>query len=284
MLLAKVARRGNLIERQSVNWVQCPRLRDFGLLEVGVTHAGEGWCFIRPEPFFGLVIATVSGTGAVLCDGKWQDAGAETLYTMPPGSAHGYRLAGKHEWRYAWAMFETVDGYPELFTGRNASLMSAPCYSLDAANRGLFGEVIRTNDPQLLSIWCDLIRASLATLVSQHKIDPCLRELWQVVTQKISMTWSIDAMVAQTHMGRERLRTLCQRYYGRSPRQYLTQLRLRKACELLRESDHTLDAVASQIGFNDAFSFSKAFSREYRMPPSKYRSNAKSVGQKDMMI
>lgn len=285
MQLTKTESKNGLIDRLSVDWVRCPMLKELGLLEVGITHAGNGWCFIRPEPFFGLVIATVSGSGSVICDGNWRGAGSGTLYTMPPGAAHGYKARDSGGgWKYAWAMFETTDRYPEVFDNRNATLISAPSYSLEAANRGLFAEVARANDPQLVGIWCDLIRASLTTLVSRANADPRLKKLWETVTQQLNADWSIESLAAQAHIGREHLRRLCQRDYGRSPHQRLTQLRLRKACELLLLSGDTLDAVASQIGFSDAFSFSKAFTREYGIPPSKYRLKAQSAARKSVMV
>lgn len=285
MQLTKTESTSGLISRKSVDWVRCPALRELGLLEVGVTHAGSGWCFIRPEPFFGLVIATVSGAGSVFCDGHWQSAGSETLYTMPCGSAHGYRVEGAEPgWEYAWAMFETTEGYSELFAAQHASLLPGPSYSLEAANRGLITEVLRANDPQVITIWCDLIRASLTSLVSRPNLDVRLKKLWETVARQPDGDWSVAGLAARANMGREQLRRSCLRDYGRTPHQYLTQLRLRKACELLRISNDTLECVAGRIGFSDAFAFSKAFTRQYGMPPSKYRLKAQCADQTSVMV
>lgn len=285
MQLTKTESICGVIDRLAVNQARCPSLAELGLLEVGITHAGDGWCFIRPDPDFGLAIVTITGAGAVVCDGDWREAGQETAYVMPPGVPHGYRVCRKAgEWKYAWAKFEAAGKYPEIFKKRNPVLAPAASYSLEAANRGLFAEVTRGNHPQLAGVWCDLIRASLANLMNRHTVDPRIEKLWDVVSQRLGETWEVDDLAAEAHVGREHLRRLCQRHYGCSPRHRLTQLRLRKACEWLLLTDNTLDVIAEQVGFGDAFSFSKAFAREYGTPPSKYREKARTAARDSGLV
>ncbi|EIQ01729.1 transcriptional regulator containing an amidase domain and an AraC-type DNA-binding HTH domain [Opitutaceae bacterium TAV1] len=275
----------DVIERLEVDRGQCPPLRNLGLLNVGITHASGNWCFIRPEPGFGLVIATISGAGRVACSESWQEAEWETAYIMPPGVAHGYRVSPRSgEWKYAWAKFETTEKYPELFQDARPVLIPAASYALEAANRGLFTEVTRGNSPQLAGIWCDLVRASLTALTNRRALDPRIEKLWEVVAQRLEEDWVVETLAAEAHVGREHLRRLCQRHYGCSPRHRLTRLRLRKSCELLLLTDTTLDVIAERVGFSDAFSLSKAFAREYGMPPSRYREKARTSARESGMV
>lgn len=275
----------DVIERQEVGRDRCPSLKDLGLISVGITHASGNWCFVRRKPAFGLVIATIAGTGSVVCDGSWQEAAWETVYIMPPGVPHGYRVGERlGEWKYAWAKFDATEKYPELF--QDARLMLAPSasYSLEAANRGLFAEVTRGNSPQLVGIWCDLLRASLTRLANRRAIDPRIEKLWEIVMSRLEEDWALEKLAAAAHIGREHLRRLCQKHYGCSPRHRLTLLRLRRSCELLLLTDITLDAIAERVGFSDAFSFSKAFAREYGMPPSRHREKARSTARASGMV
>lgn len=59
--------------------------------------------------------------------------------------------------------------------------------------------------------------------------------------------------------------------YGISPKQYLTSLRLYRACKLLTTTDLSIAIIASSLGFDDQFIFSKIFKKEYDMSPSVYR-------------
>ena len=58
--------------------------------------------------------------------------------------------------------------------------------------------------------------------------------------------------------------------FGISPYQYMMQLRLKYALELMQDENYSLTDIASLCGFPDLFTFSKAFKREYGISPGKY--------------
>ncbi len=64
--------------------------------------------------------------------------------------------------------------------------------------------------------------------------------------------------------------------FGMSPKRFLTQVRLERARRLVLETDASIGTIARSVGFDDALSFSKVFSRNYGMPPTKYRACQKS--------
>lgn len=266
----------DVIDRKVVDGDACPLLRKLGIRDIGVTTAGGEWSFIRPSPGFGLVLVTVAGEGLVVAEGSWQEAGKDAAYVMPPGAPHGYRVSPKvKEWHYVWVRFEPDASYPEVFREPGPWLTRASAYSLQAANMGLLEEVARANDPRLTGIWCDLIRASLVGLVKPVEEEPRLARMWAAVGSRLNGEWSIDEMAGVANVGREHLRRLCQKHYGCSPRQRLTLLRLRKACELLMLTNETHQVIAEEVGYGDAFSFSKAFTKEFGEPPAKYREREK---------
>ncbi len=52
---------------------------------------------------------------------------------------------------------------------------------------------------------------------------------------------------------------------------YITELRIKKARELLGSNDLSIDEIASSLGFNDYFYFLKTFKRIVGMMPKQYR-------------
>jgi AraC-like DNA-binding protein len=58
---------------------------------------------------------------------------------------------------------------------------------------------------------------------------------------------------------------------GLSPMRYLTQRRLQLAAALLLESDAALAEVAARVGYRSEFAFSRAFRKQYQVPPGVYR-------------
>jgi AraC-like DNA-binding protein len=53
--------------------------------------------------------------------------------------------------------------------------------------------------------------------------------------------------------------------------EYLTELRMANAGELLREGDLSLAEICERIGFNDYYYFIRVFRKHYGAPPSRYR-------------
>ncbi len=56
---------------------------------------------------------------------------------------------------------------------------------------------------------------------------------------------------------------------GASPINHLIKIRLAKAKELLEEGELSVKAVAKEVGYDDAYHFSKIFKKYYGNPPSK---------------
>ena len=58
---------------------------------------------------------------------------------------------------------------------------------------------------------------------------------------------------------------------GITPYQYLTQLRLEKACDLLKDKRIPITAIADELGFAHANSFSRLFGQRFGLSPVQYR-------------
>ncbi len=61
------------------------------------------------------------------------------------------------------------------------------------------------------------------------------------------------------------------RFHDESPYQFLTRLRMGYASQILLESDVTVRTVATELGFKDAFHFSRVFKSVHHVPPSRFR-------------
>lgn len=63
--------------------------------------------------------------------------------------------------------------------------------------------------------------------------------------------------------------------YGVTPKQYLLNLKLQKACQLLRTTDLPVAVIAGSMGFDDGLAFYKLFKKAYGCAPSEYRHREK---------
>lgn len=65
-------------------------------------------------------------------------------------------------------------------------------------------------------------------------------------------------------------RKLFKEEYGLSPKQYVQQIRINKAKELLRSEYLSVTTVAEMVGYSSIFNFSKAFKTQTGYAPSEY--------------
>lgn len=59
--------------------------------------------------------------------------------------------------------------------------------------------------------------------------------------------------------------------FGMSPVEYLTDIRIRKGCELLRNEEYMIKEIAFLCGYNSSLAFNVAFRKKMGMSPQSYR-------------
>ena len=83
---------------------------------------------------------------------------------------------------------------------------------------------------------------------------------------------SVDKVAGLLHLGRTIFYKKVRGTTGYTPNEYIRVIRLRKAAELLKESEKNVSEVAYAVGFDNPYYFSKCFKERFGMPPSQYRS------------
>jgi len=82
---------------------------------------------------------------------------------------------------------------------------------------------------------------------------------------------SVGTLAERAHLSVSRFNVLFRRRFGRSPHQYLLDMRVGHAGELLAATALPLGIIAEYCGFADIHHFAKAFKRRTGMPPGEYR-------------
>lgn len=80
----------------------------------------------------------------------------------------------------------------------------------------------------------------------------------------------LDEIAAAAFMSRFHYIRIFRRVYGMTPRQYLRDLRIGKAKELLRKG-HSVTRVCFEVGYDSLPTFSKTFRRGTGVSPRSYR-------------
>ena len=82
---------------------------------------------------------------------------------------------------------------------------------------------------------------------------------------------TIDRLCEHFCCSRSKISHAFKAYFGKSFREYLTDLRLADAEGLLRYSELSVTEIAYSVGFCDSNYFSGVFKRRYGIAPTEYR-------------
>jgi AraC-like DNA-binding protein len=121
----------------------------------------------------------------------------------------------------------------------------------------------------------DLLRAAM-----DSSIGPVL----QLIHSEPQRPWTVTNLAKQTHMSRSAFSERFREVVGQPPLRYLTEYRMRKACELLRETEWTVKQIALRAGYESASSFSNAFKRWTGKAPVAFRNSAGFAAQISLQI
>ena len=82
---------------------------------------------------------------------------------------------------------------------------------------------------------------------------------------------TIEDIAAYVGLSRSHLFRSFEAVLHLSPKEYLSQFRIKQACYLLRHSSLSITAIANSVGFESSLYFSKAFKKAKQMPPRDYK-------------
>ena len=83
--------------------------------------------------------------------------------------------------------------------------------------------------------------------------------------------WSLEKLSGVAGMSRSRFALHFKQQVGIAPMDYLTQWRMQIACDLLKEQDQGIGAVAKAVGYESESAFSMAFTKVVKVRPGAYQ-------------
>jgi AraC-like DNA-binding protein len=131
---------------------------------------------------------------------------------------------------------------------------------------------------QLLRAWLatDPARARTPSWLSALT-DPVAGPALAVLHTQPGRDWTIPSLAAAIGVSRATLARRFPAQVGCTPAAYLTRWRMDLAAVRLRDTDDTVGAVARSLGYTSEYAFSRAFTRDRRIPPGRYRTRSRAA-------
>jgi transcriptional regulator GlxA family with amidase domain len=93
----------------------------------------------------------------------------------------------------------------------------------------------------------------------------------QALHEDCARQWTLEALASHAGLSRTSLAERFRKTMGNTPLNYLRTVRMQKAMGALSESLRSLEQIAQEVGYQDAFSFSKVFKRTLGIAPREFR-------------
>src|SRR5699024_5626299 len=103
-----------------------------------------------------------------------------------------------------------------------------------------------------------------------------LKEMLRFIYRHYPEKLTLEQISRAGQTGKTTCCAIFQRYTGESPISYLTGYRLKKALELLENTDRTVAEICFASGFSSASYFAAAFRRCYGCTPTAYRARLRA--------
>ncbi|OMP30123.1 helix-turn-helix domain-containing protein [Mangrovimonas sp. DI 80] len=92
-------------------------------------------------------------------------------------------------------------------------------------------------------------------------------------------SFGVSELASAMYMSRSNLLRKCKKETNLSASQFMRQVRLEQAMELLKESDLTISEVSFQVGFGNSSYFIKCFKEQYGVTPGEVGKQAEEITQ-----
>lgn len=108
-------------------------------------------------------------------------------------------------------------------------------------------------------------------------MDPIIGEAIAAIHAEPADPWTIDRLAQICNLSRSAFAERFARKMGHTPAAYVALLRLADAADLLQESEEAVGEIATKCGYRSEAAFSRAFSKHFGMPPSRWRREKAAV-------
>jgi AraC-like DNA-binding protein len=101
--------------------------------------------------------------------------------------------------------------------------------------------------------------------------DRAVGKCLTLMHEKPAHPWTVDSLARDVGASRSVLAERFTHFVGQSPMQYLGRWRMALATNYLRRSSLSLAGIAEELGYESDANFSRAFRREFGVPPARWR-------------
>jgi AraC-like DNA-binding protein len=106
--------------------------------------------------------------------------------------------------------------------------------------------------------------------------DPEVGRTLALMHRNPAQPWTIAALAREVGISRSVLAERFRHYLGEPPLSYLTRWRLQLGARMLKSGSRSVGEIADEVGYESEAAFNRAFKREFRVPPARFRNSLRA--------
>lgn len=257
-----------------------PRFADdegeLALATFGRFASKGGFVFEQVSRWYSVHVVS-RGRGVVEYDGVAHQCNKGSIFVFFPGQHLFYHDEAAHPWRYTWFAFSGRQCESLLSWAGFTRTRPVADGAFDARMEGLFREIDHAAASDgtgglfpIIAGW-RLIDA-MAPKSAPQSVAESARH---VIDHEYMSELNVEELASVVGVSRSTLFRQFRHQYGQSPKQYLDDVRLRKAMDLLRRTSSSIKEVARFAGFRDSNYFCRVFRKTTGLPPLLWKKAAR---------
>ena len=256
-------------------------LSDLAIYSAGYEECSIGYSYGPKIRSYHVVHFVLSGKGVLHINQHMFECRRGDVFIIPAGKISLYQASDMEPWSYAWINFLGINS-ERYVTQLMAS--SEEAYVL----RGLDTEKYKNCILEILSIFNNDIssyfyaNSILLRVMSYLYEDAGVQEKSKgkssladeirfYLDMKYSQKIRLQDVAEKFHIHPNYMTRIFREKFQVATKQYLMELKLKKAGRLLDTTELPVAMISSSLGFEDQMDFSKTFRKKYGMSPSAYR-------------
>lgn len=262
---------------------------EFRLLECGREKCIPNKKFsFTPKSYF-VLHYVLSGQGYLEMEGKTYKLKKGHAFLIPPQHIPHYYPDENDPWTYVWIGFSGLNAIHYM---REANLSAINPIMQDDSSQTLRFLLEKLHQTFLDAGYLDMNCLGLGYQVMAHILkighrkDEYLPQPIQHVNaakdyiqNNYQFNISIADIASNVGVTTNYLANIFKKVTGMSPKQYLTNMRINRACHLLRINLYSIKEIAKQVGYPNQLHFSSAFKHNIGMSPIEFRRKESDVNE-----
>ncbi|UTA47705.1 AraC family transcriptional regulator [Simiduia sp. 21SJ11W-1] len=233
-----------------------------------------------------LLLYCTAGAGTLTLGEARYAIAAGDVVIIPAGRAHHYCSDHQRPWTVYWVHFAgalaqamsewlAASAAPVKRLGLNARLLALFDAQFSLREQGSNWDAAVHACHQLQFLLSHIAQMLGRAAESAGRLD--IARIKGVMMAHIHDHIDLDALAADAALSKYHFAKVFKAQTGQSPIHYFIELKMQQACYLLDTSRQSIKQVALNLGYEDAYYFSRLFKKVMGVSPARYRAGLHNV-------